>query len=314
MLRKWQMEPDTVRDNGGRPPFERQMMLESTELGRRWTTVSEEWNCPFLPHGGVVTAITAAAMAAELNTPMQRLRSVTAVFAGPVSPGPAEIDVTVLRRGSSVSQLAATLTNVGESAGLSALAVFGARRPGFEFTDLTPPQAPPPAECRSFRDQVPAVPDRDAQAGGDIHFNFWDHVEGRVVTGHAPGDSYVPVTSERVYWYRFDEPPLLADGSLDPLALVTLCDTMPGAVAERMGPSQPAWYPPSIDLTVHVLGETQSEWVLARNRARHAGSGYASAEIELWDPEGALLAYGTQMMIFTFPSGPPPAESRRPPG
>ena len=70
MLRKWQMEPDTVRDNGGRPPFERKMMLESTELGRRWTTVSEEWNCPFLPHGGVVTAITAAAMAAELNTPM----------------------------------------------------------------------------------------------------------------------------------------------------------------------------------------------------------------------------------------------------
>jgi acyl-CoA thioesterase len=306
------MEPDTVRDNGNSSPFERQMMLETTELGRRWTTVSEEWNCPFLPHGGIVTAITAAAMAAELNTPAQRLRSVTAVFAGQVAPGPAEIDVTVLRRGPSLSQLAATLANIGEPTGLTALAAFGAGRPGFEFTDLTPPQAPPPAECRSLREPPPAVPDRVAQGGGD-HFNFWDRVEGRVVTGHAPWDSYVPETSERVYWYRFDEPPLLSDGSLDPLALVTLCDTMPGAVAERMGPNQPAWYPPSVDLTVHVLGETYSEWVLARNRARHAGSGYASTEIELWDPDGALLAYGTQMMIFTFPSGPPSAGSRRPP-
>jgi len=147
----------------------------------------------------------------------------------------------------------------------------------------------------------------------DVHFNFWDHVEGRVVKGHDLSDTYVPATSERIYWYRFDEPPMLADGSLDPLALVTLCDTMPGAVAERMGPEQPAWFPPSVDLTVHLLGTARSDWVLARNRARHAGGGYASTEIELWDASGALVAYGTQMMIFSFPGGPPPLSSRRPP-
>jgi acyl-CoA thioesterase len=313
MLRKWHMEPDTVRGEAS-SPFERQMMLDSIGPGRLRTVVTEEWNCPFLPHGGIITAIAASAMAAELDVPAQRLRSVTAVFASPVAPGPVEAVVTVLHRGSSVSQVTATLCSVGEDAGITALAAFGARRPGFEFTDLTPPEAPPPAECRSFRDPPPAAAvHRTADAGADVHFRFWDRIEGRVVTGHAPWDTYVPVTSERVYWYRFDEPPLLEDGSLDPLALVTLCDTMPGAVAERMGPDQPAWYPPSVDLTVHLLGNTRSEWVLARNRARHAGEGYASTEIELWDPDGTLLAYGTQMMIFSFPAGPPPIDIRRPP-
>ncbi|MGE5292904.1 MAG: acyl-CoA thioesterase [Micromonosporaceae bacterium] len=308
------MEPDTQRGSLNSSPFERQMMLESAGPGRRRTVVSEEWNCPFVPHGGIVTAITAAAMTAELNLPSQQLRSVTAVFAGPVTPGPAEVGVTVLRRGTSVSQLLATLCSAGEEAGVTALAAFGGRRPGFEFTDLTPPEAPPPSQCRSFRDPPPpAAAYRTADSDADIHFSFWDRVEGRIVRGHAPWDTYVPVTSERVCWYRFDEPPIRDDGSLDPLALVALCDTMPGAVAERMGPNQPAWYPPSVDLTVHLLGETRSEWILARNRARHAGGGYASTEIELWDPGGDLLAYGTQVMIFSFPAGPPPAESRRPP-
>ncbi len=301
---------------GWRSRFERQMRLEDAGLGRHRTVVSEDWNCPFLPHGGIVTAIVASAMAAELNAPEQRLRSVTAVFAEPVTQGPAEAEVTVLHRGS-VSHLVATLCPAGKSAGATAVGAFGSKRPGFEFTDVTPPDAPPPAQCRSFRDPTPRIPDRPdmpTDVGEDLHFNFWDHIEGLIVKGHDPRDSYVPATSERVYWYRFDDPPLLDDGRLDPLALVTLCDTMPGAVAERMGPGQPAWFPPSVDLSVHLLGEPQSEWVLARNRARHAGGGYASTEIELWDESGALLAYGTQMILFSFPAGPPPLDSRRPPG
>lgn len=72
------------------------------------------------------------------------------------------------------------------------------------------------------------------------------------------------------------------------------------------------WLPPSADLTVHVLGEARSEWVLARNRARFAGDGYASAEMELWDPELGLVAYGTQVMFFSFPEGAPPPELLRP--
>ena len=131
--------------------------------------------------------------------------------------------------------------------------------------------------------------------------------------GHAPWDDWEPTTSERAFWYRFLETPWRDDGTVDPLALVAFCDTMPGAVGERMGPGIPLWVAPSADLTVHILGEARSEWLLAHNRARYAGEGYASVEMTLWDQSETLVAYGTQMCIFSFPDGPPPESKRRAP-
>ena len=47
--------------------------------------------------------------------------------------------------------------------------------------------------------------------------------------------------------------PLARDGRLDPLALIVLADTMPGAVGEKVGRNDRPWFAPSVDLTVHVL-------------------------------------------------------------
>ncbi len=54
-----------------------------------------------------------------------------------------------------------------------------------------------------------------------------------------------------------------------------------------MGPGLPPWFGPSADLTVHILGTASSPWLLGHNRVRHAGDGYASEEMELWDPAAA---------------------------
>ena len=106
---------------------------------------------------------------------------------------------------------------------------------------------------------------------------------------------------------------MLDDGRLDPLAVVTMCDTMPGAVSERMGRRDHRYFPPSCDLTVHLLDDAHTEWVLAVNRARYAAEGYASTEMEIWDETGKhLVAYATQQMFFVFPEGPPPPEERVP--
>ena len=106
---------------------------------------------------------------------------------------------------------------------------------------------------------------------------------------------------------------MLDDGRLDPLALVTMCDTMPGAVSERMGRRNQMYMPPSCDLTVHLLDDARTEWMLAVNRARYAGDGYASTEMEIWDATVEhLVAYATQQMFFVFPDGPPPPEERVP--
>jgi acyl-CoA thioesterase len=273
--------------------------------GRYRAVFNGEWNAPFVPQGGVAAAVALRAMATELGPGDQQLRSVTTVFASEVRAGPAEIDVKVLRRGRTMSQVMATLRTAGEESGHTSVAVFGSERAGFEFTDLHPPVVDPPERCPSFRDPLPEGFERQ-------HFmTFWEQVEGRPALGHAPWDVYEPTTSERAYWYRFDEVPRVDGGVLDPLALVALCDTMPGAVSERMGPGSPPWVPPSADLTVHILGEAESEWLLAHNRARHAGDGYASVDMALWDPARGLVAYGTQMMFFVFPEGPPTAEQRR---
>ena len=65
------------------------------------------------------------ASAAEVADPAQKLRTCTAVFAGQVAAGELEVDVTVLRRGRSATQVLATVRNVGEAAGTTTVAVFG---------------------------------------------------------------------------------------------------------------------------------------------------------------------------------------------
>ena len=282
---------------------------QTDTAGRYRAFIGDEWNCPIVPHGGFVTATTLRAMIAELGQPEQTLRSVTTVFAAQVLPGPVDVDVTVLRRGRSISQVSAVARTPGTDAGHATIAVFGAERPGYSYTDATPPVVPPPHECPSFRDPIPD----DADFTRDVHMNFWDQLDGRPASGHPPWEDYVPTTSERAAWYRFDEPPMLDDGRLDPLAVVTMCDTMPGAVSERTGRRKHAYLPPSCDLTVHLLDDARTEWVLAVNRSRYAGSGYASTEMEIWDGTCEhLVAYATQQMFFVFPDGPPPPEERVP--
>jgi acyl-CoA thioesterase len=246
------------------------------------------------------------ATAAASGDPAQRLRTLHTAFVTQVAHGPVTIDVELLRRGRSMSHLRAEVMNAGAERGHITTAIFGSTRPGFEFTDLEPPTVPLPADCPSYRDPLP----------DDVEFEFefepmpfWDQlVDGRPALGHAPWEDYVPDRAERAMWYRFDDPPFVDDGTMDPLAVVVLADTMPGAVGEKVGHSDRMWFAPSIDLTVHLLDDCRSPWLLAHNRARYAGDGYTSADMALWDcgPDGAdaprLVAYATQLFLFSFMS------------
>jgi acyl-CoA thioesterase len=282
--------------------FVAETQVQRSADGRYEATIDEAWNLRPLPQGGIVTALALRAMAAELDDPAQRLRTLHTTFVAQVAHGPVDIDVEVLRRGRSMSHVRAEIKNPGAARGHVTTAVFGSGRAGFDFTDLElPPVVPVPADCPSFRDPRPP----DAPAFEPMR--FWEErVEGRPVLGHAPWEDYVPDRAERAMWYRFDDPPVGDDGALDPLGLVVLVDTMPGAVGERLGPQPRQWFAPSVDLTVHLLDEWRSPWVLAHNRARHAGDGYASADMALWDlgddcrSTPRLVAYGTQLFLFTF--------------
>jgi acyl-CoA thioesterase len=283
--------------------FTEAVQVEPSGPGRYTAELSEVWTLRPLPQGGVITALALRAMADELDDAELSVRTLHTTFVGRVAHGPLEIDVEVLRRGRSMSHVRAEVRNPGAERGHVTIAALGRSREGFDFTDLAPPEVPPPEECPSFRDPpppgFPAMP----------VMPFWDVlVEGRPAIGTPPWEDVPRTTSERACWYRFDDSPLLDDGTLDPLALVVMADTMPGSVGERVGPGDRPWFSPSVDLTVHLLQPCRSEWVLTHNRARFAGDGYASVEMALWDApaEGppALVAHATQVCLFTFP-GPP---------
>jgi acyl-CoA thioesterase len=275
-------------------------VADPTRPGRYEGSIADRWNLVAIPQGGVVAVLAAKAMAQELGHPDQSLRTFTAVFAGQVALGPVEIDVTVLRRGRTMSQLSATVRNPGAAAGLTAIAVFGTERPGFSFTDLVMPDVPDPDSVPSFRDGPPPEAPEEFRREP---LPFWAQVvEGKPALGHAPWEDYQPVTSERAAWQRLDDPPLLPDGRLDPVAYLVLADMMPGAVAEKLGPGPDRdWFGPSADLTVHLFEPASPGWLLCQNRARWAGDGYASVDMAIWDPtDRSLVAYATQMMFFAF--------------
>jgi acyl-CoA thioesterase len=272
--------------------------------GRFTTYVSDNWVLGTQrPIGGVVAAVAGRAMAEALARPELSLRSISAVFAAPVHAGDVEVDVTVLRQGRSMSQATATVRNVGADAGLTAVAVFGTSRRGYAFTELRLPDVPGPEGLRSFRDPVPE--------GIDFEFDaplmpYWERVvDCRPALGRAPWEPFEDGPAETAYWYRLEAPPVMPGHPhgevLDPAAAVVLCDMMPGAVGQKLGPDRDDWFGPSADLTVHLLGPATPGWLLVHNRARHAGDGYASADAALWDPRThTLVAYATQVMFFVM--------------
>jgi hypothetical protein len=263
------------------------------------TTISDPWQLAVVPQGGIVAAVAAKAMALALGSSTQSLRSFSAVFAGRVACGPVEVEVGVLRQGRSMSQLTASVRNPGATAGLTAIAVFGASRRGFDFTDLAYPDVPGPEGLRSFRDPIPE--------GVDFEFvrppmPFWEEIiEGRPAIGRPPWEPQQLGRAEEAYWYRVDDPPLTSDGLLDPLAALVVCDTMPGAVFQKVGRDTEPWFGPSADFTIHLFNQAQPGWLLGHNQARHSGDGYASVDMALWDPAGPrLVAHATQIMFFAF--------------
>jgi acyl-CoA thioesterase len=264
--------------------------------GRYEAFLDHGWDLVTLPQGGVLASLGLRAATAEVGDPDQALRTCTTLFAGQVSAGELHIDVRLLRRGRSATQVLTEVRNRGASAGATTVSVFGSSRRGPSFVDVSPPEVPGPAECRSYRDPPPPGVDNPSTP-------FWDRVEGRGALGHPPWEEHDPTTSDVATWIRFDDPPRQTDGSLDPLGVVTLADRMPGAVSERLGNRGDPWFAPSVDLTVHLFAPARTEWLLAHDRARWSDGGWASAESILWDEDRNLIAYATQMMLFTYLGG-----------
>jgi acyl-CoA thioesterase len=263
-----------------------------------WYTANlpDAWN--FLtPSGGVLMTVAMRAMQDELADSALRPLSANTHFCSPVPAGPLEIRVEVLRHGSAAAQIRAQLSSTAmPGPGLEVSATFGRDREGVDIVDVTPPDVPGPDEL---------VPLDDRGASGRFIPPFFFNFETRLALGHPWWtQGWRPGRARVCRWFRYRVPQRLADGRFDPLALPPIADTMPPALVQKLGPDHRAFHAPSLDLTVHFLEDTASQWLLTDVRSRRARVGYATADAEIWDDRGRLVAVATQMMMLRREPGP----------
>ena len=262
------------------------------------------WNLAVVPQGGIVgRARSPGDGPGARSTTSSSCARFTAVFAGQVALGPVEIDVTVLRRGRTMSQLSATVRNPGREGRPHRGRGLRRRAGGLRVHRPRDARCPRSRRVPSFRDGLP--PEAPEEFRRDP-LPFWEQVvEGKPGIGHPPWEDYEPVTSERATWQRLDDPPLLArrparSGRL-PRPLRHDAGRGRGEARAGAGPGvvRPERRPHGAPVQARGPG-----WLLAHNKARWAGDGYASVDMALWDPtDRSLVAYATQMMFFTFPEG-----------
>ena len=241
------------------------------------------------PSGGVLMTVAMRAMEAELDDPALRPISANTHFCSPVPAGPLEVRVEVLRHGKVAAQVRAALSSTTmPGPGLEVSATFGRDRDGVDVVDAEAPAVRPPAES------TPIVP-------GVRHFRppFLENFECRLGYG-APWweRDWTPGPARIGRWFRYRVPPRLGDGRFDPLAIPPIADTMPPALIQTLGPDGAPFHAPSLDLTIHFLEDTTAEWMLTWVHCRRARAGYATADCEIWDDAGHLVAFATQTMML----------------
>jgi len=266
---------------------------DATIPGRYRATLPPSWS--FLhPSGGVLMTVALRAATDAIGDPTCRLVSATTTFCSALEAGALTIDVAILRRGRSATQVRATMRAAEASdpraAGLEVDATFARRREGLpELAPSEPPDVP----------RLDTLPDVDLAAMGGwvppIYRNFQIRRAIGDVWQKPRWEAAEPATAR---YFSYGAPQTLPDGHLDPLALPPLADTMASAFHQGVGAVSPRIVAPSLDLSVHFLAPTRSEWVLVASRCRFAGGGIASGDAALWDADGRLLAVAFQTMFL----------------
>jgi acyl-CoA thioesterase len=253
------------------------------------------------PAGGVLMTVAMRAMQAEIADASFRPISATTLFCSPVPSGAMEIRVEVIRRGNAAIQLRAALSSTRvPGPGLEVSATFARDREAIDLVGTTPLNVPPPSSAAPFDEHSRHRPGP---------YPFLRNVDVRLAQGypywapdflasHPEIEKAEPEPARFARWYRYRVAQRLEDGTLDPLALPPIADTMPSAIANALGAGAKPFHAPSLDLTVHFLEPVRTEWILVASYARRARAGYATAEAEMWSEDGRLCAYATQTMML----------------
>jgi hypothetical protein len=290
---------------------------------RRWRCeLTDRWTIATGLNGGYIGALLARAAIAASSHP-DPLAMTTHYLERP-SPGPARLDVGLLRQGRSHRTVEVRLLQDdgnGHSALKAAATVaLGRRRPpgAWDFQS-PPPELPPPERCFDFIHPPggPSLLDRVryrvADPLGSLVGTERVAVAGPeqdVVAGQEGGQARGPGSAH-------EGPPLgqgagialvqgwirLADGRpADAIAVPLFLDCWPPAVFGRIERTIGGGVP-TIEMTVHWRGHVGPGWHLARFTTGTVAGGYLEEDGELFDEDGRLVAMSRQLALFIDRSG-----------
>ena len=269
-------------------PLHQVLAARRVEGRRLHWDVPADWLQGRTAYGGLASALAAQAMrdiAASAWAADVRLRALQTNFVGPVAPGPAHIDVELLRAGKSVRQVLARLTNAdGEVAGLW-VAVYGAARP--TAVERLVPQAEP---LRIAPGEAPTRPfERGRMPDLLSHFEIGWAAGGPPFSGARGWETsqYLRLVGDR------------AD-AVDPEVLVVLLADLPPspAISRLERPAAASSVTWALELLPRQAPVTAEGWWRIDTRVRSSGEGYANHSSTLWAPDGAPAAIGHQLVAI----------------
>ncbi|WP_020658502.1 thioesterase family protein [Amycolatopsis benzoatilytica] len=234
--------------------------------------LSPAWTIGGRPNGGYLLAVVARAATVVSGHP--DVLAASAHYLRSPEPGPAEVEVEVLRTGRTASQLRGRLLKDGvpQVETLLTMGVLGDAEPHWQ-------EGVPRPEFGEFPEQP------------------W---------GPGAAASGFPIAIQNEIDVRFDRPltdgpsgrgelrgllSLPADEPFDPISLLFALDALPPATLDVA----PSGWVPTLELTGYIRSRPAPGPVKVLHRAHLIGDGRVDESCHVWDSEGTLVAHGTQL-------------------
>jgi acyl-CoA thioesterase len=260
--------------------FESALTLAAAEAGSCRAQIGAEWSQGRAIYGGLVAGLMSRAL--ERALPAERsLRSAVIDFVGPVAPGEATIQTSLLRAGRALTHAEARIVQNGAVCAIM-VAAYGERR----ATSLSIEAAPAPELERAedlFR--LPYV------EGAFPRFS--KQFEFRVAGGRF---AYSGAAEAKVAGYvRYP-----SGGPIDAAGVLGLLDAWPPpalAKLNRFAPASTVTWMVDIVSDLPARGTQSDAFYRYDATSLAAEGGYASCEARLWGPNGKLVAASRQMIV-----------------
>src|SRR5690606_36120558 len=266
--------------------FDDATAVEPAGSGSYEAKLDATWSVGDKLHGGYLMALLARAAPNSAAGPGHpHVTAVSASFAEPPEPGPAEVRVEALRAGRTITQVRAELAQDGRTrvAALVTLGLLDDADP--HWTSVEPVELPPVESCFLAPREVP---------GNAFPVPLMDVLELRL---HPEQLGFVCGEPTRRGW--LDTWQRFKDGApWDPLSLLVALDPVPPASYDL---GLPGWAP-TIQLTAHVLRLPAPGPVKVRLSVTEVGGGRMDETAMVWDSEGRLVAQATQLAAVRVPA------------